>query len=89
MKTGSLRSYSLRSSPQGTIRHLHGPILPNWLRRAANPVEISPHTTHQQHRLRFYTAWTQTGHWDALLPSVAHECITIERLSRRWWPPQL
>jgi hypothetical protein len=28
---------------------LHGPILPNWLRRAANPARISPHTTHQQH----------------------------------------
>ena len=48
-----------------------------------NPAGISAHATHKQHRPRFYTAWTQSGHSLTLASTANKGTGTIGRFVRR------
>jgi hypothetical protein len=61
MRQASQASINPRSSPQGANKRLHGPIPPNWPRRAAQSRRDLCLRRPQTYRARFYTAWIQSS----------------------------
>jgi hypothetical protein len=61
MRQASQASINPRSSPQGANKRPHGPIPPNWPRRAAQSRRDLCLRRPQTYRARFYTAWVTCG----------------------------
>ena len=62
MRQASQASINPRSSPQGANKRSHGPIPPNWPRRAVQSRRDLCLRRPQTYRARFYTAWVISGH---------------------------